>query len=206
MLDTEKQSLLHHNGTIGGTEMALINCRECGKQISDSAKQCPHCGCGTQFGKNVAQAQGLNVALLIGCVAGLIGMFLFWSGLMPMQEGIADYGSLFRWLDRDDEAGGIFVKVCFGLGMTIGSVVISLKVRREAKWQAQRMAAKHPTVPIPNTPDMRIPDELFDGAEEDVPFHAKREKSVPNGWKCSCGRTNAIYVSTCACGKNKHDI
>lgn len=25
--------------------MALINCRECGKEISDSAASCPHCGC-----------------------------------------------------------------------------------------------------------------------------------------------------------------
>ncbi|MBP5518024.1 MAG: zinc ribbon domain-containing protein [Bacteroidales bacterium] len=24
--------------------MALINCRECGKQISDQAASCPHCG------------------------------------------------------------------------------------------------------------------------------------------------------------------
>ena len=23
------------------------------------------------------------------------------------------------------------------------------------------------------------------------------------GWNCSCGRVNASYVSTCACGKNK---
>ena len=25
------------------------------------------------------------------------------------------------------------------------------------------------------------------------------------GWKCSCGRVNADYVSTCACGKNRHE-
>ena len=25
------------------------------------------------------------------------------------------------------------------------------------------------------------------------------------GWNCSCGRVNASYVSTCACGKNKSD-
>ena len=25
--------------------MALINCKECGKEISDMAKMCPHCGC-----------------------------------------------------------------------------------------------------------------------------------------------------------------
>lgn len=24
--------------------MALINCPECGKEISDSVKKCPHCG------------------------------------------------------------------------------------------------------------------------------------------------------------------
>lgn len=24
--------------------MALIKCKECAKEISDSAKQCPHCG------------------------------------------------------------------------------------------------------------------------------------------------------------------
>lgn len=25
--------------------MALIKCKECGKEMSDHAKQCPHCGC-----------------------------------------------------------------------------------------------------------------------------------------------------------------
>lgn len=25
--------------------MALIYCRECGKQVSSSARSCPHCGC-----------------------------------------------------------------------------------------------------------------------------------------------------------------
>ncbi len=27
-----------------------------------------------------------------------------------------------------------------------------------------------------------------------------------NGWKCSCGRVNADYVSTCACGKSKYEM
>jgi hypothetical protein len=25
--------------------MALINCRECGREVSDQAPACPHCGC-----------------------------------------------------------------------------------------------------------------------------------------------------------------
>lgn len=30
------------------------------------------------------------------------------------------------------------------------------------------------------------------------------EKPVPNTWKCSCGRYNAMYISSCVCGLNKH--
>ena len=28
---------------------------------------------------------------------------------------------------------------------------------------------------------------------------------VSGGWKCSCGRANAAYISTCTCGKNKYE-
>lgn len=28
--------------------MALIKCKECGKEISDKATACPHCGCPVQ--------------------------------------------------------------------------------------------------------------------------------------------------------------
>jgi len=31
-------------GSIGGTVMALLKCPECGKEISDKAENCPHCG------------------------------------------------------------------------------------------------------------------------------------------------------------------
>ncbi len=36
----------------------------------------------------------------------------------------------------------------------------------------------------------------------------KKDPSVlfPDRWQCSCGRDNAGYVSTCACGKSKHEI
>ena len=28
----------------------------------------------------------------------------------------------------------------------------------------------------------------------------------PGAWRCTCGRKNQDYVSTCACGKNKREI
>ena len=30
--------------------------------------------------------------------------------------------------------------------------------------------------------------------------------SAPDGWKCSCGRYNARYMSTCSCGMNKSQL
>ncbi len=36
---------------------------------------------------------------------------------------------------------------------------------------------------------------------------AKERKIIADGgWKCTCGRTNYNYVSTCACGKNKREV
>lgn len=31
-------------------------------------------------------------------------------------------------------------------------------------------------------------------------------KVPTGGWKCSCGRGNASYVTTCSCGKNKREV
>jgi hypothetical protein len=32
------------------------------------------------------------------------------------------------------------------------------------------------------------------------------EITAAGGWKCSCGRTNQSYISTCACGKAKLEV
>ena len=44
----------------------------------------------------------------------------------------------------------------------------------------------------------------------DTPEAQARKKDprvlFPNHWKCSCGRDNAGYVSTCACRKSKHEM
>ena len=44
----------------------------------------------------------------------------------------------------------------------------------------------------------------------DTPEAQARKKDprvlFPDRWKCSCGRDNAGYVSTCACGKSKHEM
>ncbi len=38
------------------------------------------------------------------------------------------------------------------------------------------------------------------------PVERKKRILDDGGWECSCGKVNASYVSSCACGKNKYDI
>ena len=40
--------------------------------------------------------------------------------------------------------------------------------------------------------------------EQKIDYTQADTKIIQNGgWKCSCGRVNAHYVSSCSCGKNK---
>lgn len=65
--------------------MALIYCRECGKQISDSAPACPHCGCLTgvtssqPFDPNRSKSDWL-VTLLLCFFLGCFGIHSFYTG------------------------------------------------------------------------------------------------------------------------------
>jgi len=49
--------------------MALIKCPECGKEISDLATQCPHCGCPSNKWQNVVgnNESHLDVPVNISC-------------------------------------------------------------------------------------------------------------------------------------------
>lgn len=62
--------------------MALIYCRECGKQVSDTATTCPHCGC-----KLIVETVVLNksekdwlVTLLLCFFLGGFGIHSFYAG------------------------------------------------------------------------------------------------------------------------------
>lgn len=79
--------------------MALINCPECGKQISNQAKNCPECGCPINEEKPKVtvverepqvivkqEKEGLFLQPLnngCGCCLGVIG-FIFLSFLLLM--------------------------------------------------------------------------------------------------------------------------
>jgi predicted RNA-binding Zn-ribbon protein involved in translation (DUF1610 family) len=48
----------------GVTDMALVECQECGKQISYSAKRCPNCGAKTRASRRTSISNKRNLAVL----------------------------------------------------------------------------------------------------------------------------------------------
>ncbi len=56
--------------------MALISCLECGKQMSDSASKCPHCGAGSwrSSGYTMGQRIGYGVIFFLGFLLMAYGM------------------------------------------------------------------------------------------------------------------------------------
>ena len=64
--------------------MALIKCNECGKEISDKAKQCVHCGYdNSEINSYLKSGNGSAIAIVVlGIVAGCI---LFLAGINLTQ-------------------------------------------------------------------------------------------------------------------------
>ena len=51
--------------------------------------------------------------------------------------------------------------------------------------------------------------KVKEGSNDTSEAHVRKKDPrvlFPDHWKCSCGRDNAGYVSTCACGKSKHEM
>ena len=57
--------------------MALINCKECGKEVSDKAINCPHCG------YKMNKSEGMKVA------NGIAWMFIIFMIIMMILSWIS---------------------------------------------------------------------------------------------------------------------
>lgn len=65
--------------------MAMIKCRECGKDISDQAEMCPHCGCSINSNKNsVGTNNSTDGFCLGGMITGICSFFIDFFGLVSL--------------------------------------------------------------------------------------------------------------------------
>lgn len=59
--------------------MALINCKECGKEISNTCKTCVHCGAKTETSKTNNKKLIRNISILIVFVLLIGFVFIFYN-------------------------------------------------------------------------------------------------------------------------------
>ena len=90
--------------------MAIINCKECGKEISDKARKCPHCGNPQKTAiKSILDVISNNKRkfkfLIIGIILFLIVFLLFRTFV----------GQTLKWKNIDVEVGK--VEALFSLGV-----------------------------------------------------------------------------------------
>jgi hypothetical protein len=97
--------------------VALINCGECGREISDRASICPHCGCPVRpVGptKKPGLGKGGRIALIVLAAGLIVGAAAF--GIATRSRGFPHALSMVVLLtehyDRDDGQGG----PCWGIG------------------------------------------------------------------------------------------
>lgn len=66
--------------------MAMIKCKECGKEMSDRANMCPHCGCQFEIINSYYQNEnyGMAIAALISSfIIPIVGLIL---GIIALNE------------------------------------------------------------------------------------------------------------------------
>lgn len=54
--------------------MAIVNCKECGKEVSDKADKCPHCGVSNPSGSAITGCA--DVLHGIGCIIMLLPILI----------------------------------------------------------------------------------------------------------------------------------
>lgn len=95
--------------------MALILCKECGREISDAATTCPHCGAPVKPSKPTKSntASYIKIAILAACIFGVTG-------------GICMYNMDFIW---EQNLGVLSLILC--AVSVLCAIVLSVKKRNE---------------------------------------------------------------------------
>lgn len=162
--------------------MALIECNECGKQISDGAATCPHCGCKTSFGVQHSQLKAQATRSIVDIGMMIVGGIVLLVGAIPLAENL---DRLERWLERGEGVVGTFVKIAIGIGLVIGAW-LDIKKQREAATYRESM-------------------RIYQMKMAEKSASPSSSSYQGDGWLCSCGRKNAPFVSSCVCGMQKSD-
>lgn len=107
--------------------MALKPCRECKKEVSDSAQQCPHCGVSSPAAPPAARAVA-GIFAMLGFVA--IVWFFFFGGLQGSVAG--DFEEQYDVAKR----GGDSMQMCVHAGIVSAAYLQAKDETNYRRWQA----------------------------------------------------------------------
>lgn len=116
--------------------MAMIKCRECGKEISSRAEACPYCGAKTRFGMHEAEKKQTSVAAVILILVSVVGTIIFFSALMTMMQDIKNYDN--PWASGynyksplTEHELGVIMRMIFGGAIDIGCTVGAFQLNKQ---------------------------------------------------------------------------
>lgn len=115
--------------------MALITCKECGKEISSTAESCPHCGHKTETATQNAQLKDRSIAFYIAVAAVFIGLFILIPALSTLMENYNDWYFWNWYTDRSDE---VVRNIGLGVGLIGGGLGVVIWLRKTAKEMSKK--------------------------------------------------------------------
>ena len=178
--------------------MALIKCKECGKDISETAENCPHCGDRTAYGHRATEAKLSRVKQIIAVALFLTGLVLIagnglqfialykeWDDHRPYYE---DYYYSFGHYCRHEGGWETLSKTTYGVLFLLvgfsGMYVINPKIKE-------------------------LEGNVSDTEKKTVkatPTSVPEKKPVSAScWRCNeCGEINKEHMDRCQyCGSTK---
>ena len=124
--------------------MALIKCSECGKEISDKAKVCPHCGfenritfcpeCNKKLSSNVSVcphcgcpikknknigSEEKNTFCLSGMIIGIVSFFIDFFGLVSAVGLTLSIIGYTKTTDSNNKKFAIIGIICSGIELVV---------------------------------------------------------------------------------------
>lgn len=98
--------------------MALINCKKCGRKITDTIKKCPHCGCVNEKYRNlkmeiIKKKKGIIIASLLTIICVIVFLFAGGSGMVEFVHKSEEQANM---MTEDEKIAADAVK---GLQMSL---------------------------------------------------------------------------------------
>ena len=133
-------------------------------------------------------AAKLKAAARILCWLGIIGSLI--KGITLIVQASRSYtdGSYITFLGLATIAAGAFISWLLSLVLYAFGELVEHTASIDSK-MGKDTATIQQAAPEKETEKDKDKKIITDG-----------------GWKCTCGKTNYSYVSTCSCGKNKREV